>query len=249
RFCEMKGCVAEPDFDPTVVRHTVNRWILGKLADLSRQVDEALEGFRFNEAAGALYQFTWGTFCDWYLEFTKPILDGADDAARKETQATTGWVLDRLLLRRHPFMPSVTEELAEKRGRTDPLITSRWPEPDAARADPAAAAEMDWVIRLITQIRAVRAEMNVPPGARITALLQGASDETLRRLDIHRGYILRLARLETIEPLSGEIPAGAVQVIVDECTVALPLADVIDLAAERARLQRELDKTAAEIGK
>ena len=249
RFCEMNGCASVPDFDPQSPRLTVNRWIIGKLAELGRQVDAALESYRFNEAAGALYQFVWGTFCDWYLEFTKPILDGADADARTETQRTAGWVLDQILLLLHPFMPFITEELAQHRGRSELLICSPWPHYDERLSDSATAAEVDWVIDLVSGVRTIRAEMNVPPAARIPALLQGAGEETLRRLGAHRDYILRLARLERIEPLAGAAPAGAVQLVAGEATVMLPLAEVIDLAAERARLQRELSKVAAEIGK
>src|SRR5690606_1615794 len=144
----------------------------------------------------------------------KPVLAGEDEAARTETRNTAGWVLDNLLLLLHPFMPFITEELAQSRGRNEMLILSGWPGFDRGLADLAVAAEIDWMIRLVSEIRALRAEMNVPPGARIPALLQDASAETLRRLDIHRDTILRLARLSEIGPVSGAAPAGAVQLVV-----------------------------------
>jgi len=251
RFCEMNGCVPKPDFEPLFVKQTVNRWIVGKTAQTGAQVDAALSEYRFNEAAAALYQFTWGTFCDWYIEFAKPVLLGEDAAAKAETQATAAWALGRILVLLHPFMPFVTEELAEKLGygHADGLIRAAWPEWDESLVDAGAAAEMDWVTRFVSEIRGVRSEMNVPPGAKIEALLQGASGETLRRLDTNRDLVSRLARLDTVAPLAGDPPKGAVQVVVDECTIVLPLAGVIDIAAERARLEREIGKVDGEIRK
>ncbi len=251
RFAEMNDCVVHAGYDPLRSGHTVNRWILGKVAELAGEVTEALETFRFNEAANALYQFTWGTYCDWYLELIKPILSGENEDLKKETRATAAWVLDQILLLLHPFMPFLTEELAASRGqaRGTGLIRASWPELDPSMIDANAADEVDWVIRLVTEIRAVRSEMNVPAGARIQAYLDGANSATLRRLAIHREYILRLARLSAIEPLEGGVPKGAVQVVLGEATVLLPLADVIDMAAERQRLDRELKKIDADIGR
>jgi len=174
-------------------------------------------------------------------------------AARDETRLTAGWALRQILLLLHPFMPFVTEELAEKlgmEGTGEMLISARWPADALPPVDAVAAAEMDWVIALISQIRAVRAEMNVPPGAKIPAFLQGADAGLLARLESHRDYVLRLARLSSIGPLAGEPPKGSVQVVVDAATnVVLPLAEVIDIAAERARLEREIGKLDGEIGK
>ncbi len=165
RYCLMNGAALDDAFDPAACRQTVNRWIVGKTAEAAHQVEDALAAYRFNEAAGALYHFTWNVFCDWYLEFTKPILDGGDAAAQDETRAAMAWTLGRLLHLLHPFVPFVTEELWEQLSGADsePLIHAAWPEFDPAASDPAAAAEMDWVIRLISEIRGVRSELNVPP--------------------------------------------------------------------------------------
>jgi valyl-tRNA synthetase len=249
RFCEMNGCTLPADFDPMSVRQTVNRWIVGEMARAAGETTRGIGAYKFNEAAGGLYQFVWGTFCDWYLEFIKPILNGADEEAAAETRATAAWVLDQILLTLHPFMPFITEELNEHFGFVAgrPLITADWPIYPPSLQAPEAKAEMDWVVRLITEIRAVRAEMNVPAGAQIPCVVQGASPEMLARLQRHAGYILRLARLQAVTPFAGELPKGAVQIILGEATFALPLAEIIDIAAERERLQKAIAKAEGEI--
>ena len=251
RYCQMNECVAQPGFDPKSVKLTVNRWIVGEVAKTAARVAEALEAYRFNEAAGALYHFTWGTFCDWYLEFTKPILNGDDAEAKAETRATTGWVLDEILHLLHPFMPFITEELWEKLGtnRENGLIRASWPEFGPDIADASAQAEMDWVVRLISTVRGVRSEMNVPAGAQIPLLLKDASPETVRRLDTYRDIILRMARLSSADTTAEAAPKGAIQAVLDEATVVLPLAGVIDLDQEKARLSKEIDKLTGEITK
>ncbi len=250
RFCEMNECRPQPEFDPRGVELTLNRWIVGKIADTAGEVSLALETYKFNDAASAAYQFTWGTFCDWYLEFAKPIFNGADEAAKAETRATAAWVLDQILALLHPFMPYITEELWAKVAESRPakLIATVWPHYDFV-ADKAADEEMDWVVRLVSAIRAVRAEMNVPPAAKLQALVQGAAATTVQRLDTHSDLVQTLARLDSIAISPEAAPKGSVQVVVDEATVALPLAGVIDVAQEQARLTKELVKTEAEIAK
>ncbi|MBK8909075.1 MAG: valine--tRNA ligase [Rhodospirillales bacterium] len=249
RFCEMYECHYVAGFDPFDGDEIVNRWIAGKMAEASERVAAGIEAYRFNEATGALYQFVWGTFCDWYLEFAKPILLGSDAMRQAETRATAAWVLDRILHVLHPFMPFLSEELFQKsadRGG-ELLIRRPWPRFDPARIDADAAAEMDWVVRLISLVRSVRAEMNVPPAAAIPMLLQGAGEAARDRLLRHRQLILSLARLSSADILSGDLPRGSVQAVLDEATVMLPIADVIDVAAEKARLQREMAKLDGEI--
>ncbi len=250
RFCQINDCRPVPGFDPEGVSEKVNRWIVGKVAETAEKVDVALESYRFNEAAQAVYQFTWGTFCDWYLEFGKPILQGGDDTARAETRAAAAWTLDQILHLLHPFMPFITEELWEAMApeRADRLINAEWPA-HGALVDPEANDEMDWVVRVITTIRAVRAEMNVPPAAKLTALLRGANEITRARLYTHRDLIMTLARLDNLEISEVEAPRGAVQMVVDEATVVLPLAEHIDIAQERARLRKELAKVEGEIAR
>jgi valyl-tRNA synthetase len=251
RFAEMSGCTLDPAFDPAGAKLGVNRWIIGAVAEAGRRTAEAIEAYKFNEAAGALYQFVWGTFCDWYIEFTKPIIAGTDEAAKAETRATTAWVLSEIVHLLHPIMPFITEAVwrhlaGEKAGL---LIASRWPEHGSALGDAAASAEMEWVVRLVSTVRTVRAEMNVPPAAQVPLLLKGASSESLASLERHRDLVVRLARLSRVESLAGETPKGAVQAVLDEATLVLPIGDVVDLAQERQRLQKEIAKLEGEIDK
>ena len=244
RFCEMNDCRSDPAFDPGAVDLALNRWIVGSVTSAFDDVTRGLDSYKFNEAANSAYHFVWGTYCDWYLEFAKPFLQGDEGAARAETRATAGWALEQILILLHPFMPFVTEELWQRpeAARAAALIRTTWPVLGEELVDAAAQAELDWVIRLISEIRSVRTEMNVPPGARIDMRLQGAAVATLARLGEYNEVIRRLARLESAEPLDGAMPEGAVQAVVDEATVVLPLAQVIDLGAERARLGREIEK-------
>ena len=229
----------------------MNRWIVGEAARAARDVTAALDAYRFDAAAGAVYHFTWDVFCDWYLEFSKPVLSGSDGAAKDETRATCAWVLDTILGLLHPFMPFVTEELWGRidEGRAGTLITAAWPALNDDIGDADAAREMDWVVQLVTAVRAVRAEMNVPAGARIPLGLRGAAPETAARLGRNREVIQRLARLSEAEAADGEIPAGSVQMMLDEATIVLPLAGVIEFDKERARLDRELGKVGKERAK
>ena len=248
RFAEINACLPVKDFDPASAKQTINRWIAGESERALAAVTEAIEAYRFNEAAGAIYSFIWHKFCDWYLELIKPILAGNDEAAA-ETRAMTAWVLDRALKLLHPFMPFVTEELWAKLAAPDAprdslLILAPWPK-HLGLENAAADAEIGWVIRLISEVRSVRSEMNVPAGARVPLVVSGASDETMARAKRHEETILRLARIDAMS--FGKAPAGAVQIVLDEATLALPLAGIIDVAAESKRLKREIDKVGSEI--
>ena len=248
RFCDMNECRVDPNFNPNSVNSTLNRWIVGKVSEAEAAMVAALDAYRFNDAAGALYAFTWNTFCDWYLEFAKPVFMGSDAAAKAETRATTAWVLDQIITLLHPIVPFITEELWQTRAdRAQPLITTPWPVYDPALVDAAVNAEMDWVVRLISQIRAVRSEMNVPPKAKIPMLLKDGDAAAQAALATHRDLILRLAGLSDAGVLTGEVPKGAVQDVLDGAMVILPIADAIDLDAEKARLLKEIAKQDAEI--
>ncbi len=250
RFAEMNECKPDPEFDPAACKLTLNRWIVGKTAEAAKAAAVAIDAYRFNDAAGALYQFTWGTFCDWHLEFAKPMFQGDDEAAKSETRAATAWVLGQLLHMLHPIMPFITEELWKSQYDADSsLINAPWPDLPESLIDTDAAEEMDWVVRLISQVRAVRSEMNVSPGAKIPMLLKDAGDASKTRLDSHKGILSTLARLSSISVLDGEAPKGSVQDVLDEATIVLPLADIIDIAAEQARLEKETAKLEAEIDK
>jgi valyl-tRNA synthetase len=249
RFAEINACLPVKNFDPASATQTINRWIAGESERALAAVTEALEAYRFNEAAGAIYSFIWHKFCDWYLELIKPILSGADQEAAAETRAMTAWVLDRALKLLHPFMPFVTEELwaklaAEGEGRESLLILAPWPKP-LGLENAAADNEIGWVIRLISEVRSVRSEMNVPAGAKVPLVVSGASAATPARAKRHEETILRLARIDAMS--FGKAPSGAVQIVLDEATLALPLAGIIDVAAESKRLKREIDKVGSEI--
>jgi valyl-tRNA synthetase len=246
RFAEMNGVAHDPDYDPLAARVTVNRWIAGETARTEARVRQALGEYKFNEAAAALYQFVWNVFCDWYLELIKPILNGTDEQAKAETRATAAWVLDQILLLLHPFMPFVTEELWQQTGtRREWLIEASWPD-YRGLGDAQADAEMDWVIRFISEVRSVRAEMNVPAGAKIACVMVSANSETRRRADGWENEIMRLARLSSIS-FEDEVPKASAQIVLEEATVALPLEGVIDFAAEKARLAKELEKIAKDM--
>ena len=249
RFCEMYECRPDAGFDPAAVTETVNKWIVGKTVEAERAVAGAIEAYRFNDAAHGVYHFTWGTFCDWYLEFIKPVLMGADTPAKAETRATAAWVLDQILHLMHPISPFITEELWGQMAadRQSPMITAPWPELADSLVDANANAEMDWVVRLVGQVRALRNEMNVPVKAEIPLFLKGPGELATRCMATHAEQIKRLARLTSIEALVGDVPAGSVQDVIDEATVVLPVADVIDVAAERQRLEKEIAKQQAEI--
>ncbi|HUN49068.1 MAG TPA: valine--tRNA ligase [Stellaceae bacterium] len=255
RFAEMNGCALAPGFDPASCKLTVNRWIVGALADAAGRVGTAIDEFKFNDAAGALYQFTWGSFCDWYLEFTKPILAGGDETAKAETRAVTSWVLAQVVHLLHPIMPFLTEAIWEhlSGGKSGLLITAPWPDLGALPRDAAAMAEMDWVVSLISSVRGVRSEMNVPGGAEIQSYIRTEKPQVPERLARHGDAVRRLARLKSIEKAEGTawkaMARQAVQVVVEGATVFLDLASTVDLAKERGRLQKEASTVAGELEK
>jgi valyl-tRNA synthetase len=249
RFTEINGCVRDPAFDPRKSKEVLNRWIAHETASTARQVTAAIEAYKFNDAAGALYRFVWNVYCDWYLELIKPVLTGPDSAAKNETRAAAAWALDQILRLLHPFMPFVTEELWQVTGpnREALLALSAWPQHDGLD-DPAAEAEIGWVIDLVTAIRSARVEMNIPPATSLPLVLAGASSEIASRARHWAEFIQRLARTGEIS-FADVPPKGAVQLVVRGDIAALPLQGVIDLAAERARLAKEMAKCDADIAR
>ncbi|CAK7256039.1 MULTISPECIES: valine--tRNA ligase [unclassified Shinella] len=248
RFAEMNGVAADPKFVPEAASLTINRWILTELARTARDVTEAIETYRFNDAASTLYRFVWNQFCDWYLELLKPVFSGEDAAAKAESQACAAYVLEEIYKLLHPFMPFMTEELwshtaGEGKTRENLICHAEWPSP--AYGDEAAADEINWLIDLVSGIRSVRAEMNVPPSATAPLVMVGANALTRKRLETHDSAIRRLARVEQIR-LEDAAPKGAAQIVVGEATACLPLGTLIDLAAEKARLEKAIDKAKAE---
>jgi valyl-tRNA synthetase len=251
RFAEMNGVKADPKFLPETTTLAINRWILTELARTESEVTEAIAGFRFNDAAGSLYRFVWNNFCDWYLELLKPVFAGEDALAKAEAQACAAYVLEQTYKLLHPFMPFMTEELwahtaGEGKSRDTLLCHADWPAPEFA--DEAAAADINWLIDLVTGIRSVRAEMNVPPGAIAPLVVVGANGVTQERLVHHEAAIKRLARVETIS-LASVAPKGAAQIIVGEATACLPLGTLVDLSAEKARLEKAITKVDQEMAR
>ncbi|MEJ1969710.1 MAG: valine--tRNA ligase [Rhizomicrobium sp.] len=253
RFCEMNFCVTVPGFDPAAVTLAANRWIVAETGQAAAEITANIEALRFNEAAGAAYHFVYDVFCDWYLEIAKPIFGGSDEDAKAETRATAAWARDQLLKILHPFMPYITEELWARTAEGGPardtlLIEAPWPDFAALPKFAEAQRELNWVIDLVKGVRSVRAEMNVPPGARIALLLKDADAPTLERLARNKDVILQLARLVTAEP-ADTLPKGTAQFVVGDTVAGMPLGDVIDFAKERARLEKDLKKANDEIAR
>lgn len=249
RFSEMNGCFEAGDFDPAKSSLPLTRWIVGEAVQAQNTVTQAIEAYRFNDAATGVYQFIWNNFCDWYVELAKPVLQDDDSAAKTEVQAATKWALDHALRLLHPFMPFVTEELWAKTATRDGyLMLDRWPILAEDLVDEGAMAEIGWLIGAISEIRSVRAEMNVPAGAQVPLVVIDAGDQTLARLTATGGTLKRLARVSDIS-FADTVPSGSAQTVLGEAVFALALADVIDIYAERARLQKEIGKTVGEIEK
>jgi len=277
RFAEMNGCALPPDFDATQANETLNRWIAHETTRAIREVTEAIEAYRFNDAANAIYRFVWNVYCDWYLELAKPVLMGEANAVKAETQAMVAWARDEILKLLHPFMPFITEELWAVTAKRDGLLVlAPWSRKaseltlnelalmsatspndplvppvllasaPADFSDPAAEAEIGWVVDLVTAIRSVRAEMNITPATLTPLVLAAASAETKARAQRWNDVVKRMARLADIS-FADRAPEGAVQLLVRGETVALPLKGVIDLSAEKTRLDKEIAKADADI--
>ena len=236
-----------PDTDVT---QTVNKWIIGETGRVREEIDAALENYRFNEAATAAYSFVWGKVCDWYLELSKPLLqDEANAHLAEETRVTMAWVLDQCMILLHPIMPFITEELWGETGkRSKMLVHADWPSYTAAElVDEAADQELNWVISLIESIRSARAQMHVPAGLYVPLLVTDLDAAGRAAWDRNETMIKRLARVEALDSVDS-FPKGTVTLAVPGATFGLPLADIIDIAEEKARLQKTLDKLGKELG-
>ena len=251
RFSQMNEARRVEGFDPATVDQTINRWVRGELTKAERAVSSAIEGGRFDDAASALYRFVWNVFCDWYLELAKPVFTGTDEAAKAETRAMTAWTLEQTLKLMHPITPYITEELWAELGKEGParetlLIGAEWPVLPDAFVDAAAEAEIGWLVDLVTEIRGLKAEMNVaaakPPLAFVVP-----DAATAERIARHRDLLLTLARVSEISTVDAA-PAGAVTFVSGGATAAISLAGLIDLAAERARLGKEIAAFDSDIG-
>jgi len=253
RFCQMNECKWQKNFDPTSVTETVNKWIVGETKAAADKIAGLLDDYRFDLSSSAAYEFVWNTFCDWYLEFTKPILTGTDETSKTETRATTAWVLGQILHLLHPFMPFITEELwSEFTGSKDMLIAAKWPVIATPNDAQSAQDEMNWVVKFISAIRTVRAELNISPSVYIE-LHSLWQENTYKKIQQYWIIISRLAKISNAIHLTDKYreqnQGKYAQVVFDEISIILPLSGIIDLDAERSRLKKESEKIAAEIGK
>jgi valyl-tRNA synthetase len=255
RFCQANGIGASATIEAPAATLPVNAWIIGETIQTVQAIDLALADLRFDAAANAIYQFVWSRFCDWYLELIKPqVVDGVRGEIDPESKAVAAWVLDQILILLHPFMPFITEELWHANPRDHDLIVAQWPLTDARSLDPAAEAEVAWLIRLVGEIRTARTELNVPPGAKLVLHTADADAVLGNRLERNAATLGRLARIENISfdaPAAGSV----LQIVVDGTTFMLPVEGVIDLDAERARLtkgiaaaEKERDALAGRLG-
>lgn len=240
RFCEMNKCYSVKNFDISEITLEVNKWIIAKAKEATKAVSDNLNNYRFSDAANAVYQFVWGTFCDWYIELIKPVFYGNNAEEIKETRATAAWVLDRILIILHPFMPFVTTELWDNlTSRNTKLIKAEWPIKE--EINEADKRDIDWAVDFISAIRSLRASMNLPAGAKLNAYVM-ATETDLDVVSKQNKLICTLARLENLSPLGDvEITKDMVQTVCRDATILIPLKGVIDFEAERARLNKELD--------
>ena len=251
RFAQMNGAARNDALWFDDAKLPVNRWILTELSRAAAEVTEGIVGLRFNDAAAAAYRFVWNSFCDWYLELLKPVFMGSDEAAKAESQACAAYVLDEIYKLLHPFMPFMTEELwqltaGEGQERSTLLCHSAWPAPRFQDKD--AAADINWLIDMVSGVRSVRSEMNVPAAAIAPLVVVGGNAETRARLERHEAALKRLARIGDIS-LAESAPKASAQIVIGEATACLPLGALIDIAAETARLQKELAKTTEEVAR
>jgi valyl-tRNA synthetase len=251
RFCEMNAVRPVPGFDPGAVRLPLSRWLIDAANRTVAEATAALEAYRLDDYAAACYRFTWNSFCDWFLEFAKPILAQGDSDDADEIRAVAAHGLGTILRLLHPAMPFVTEVLWGEFGfgAEGTLIRAPWPAPVAVPGAEAARAELDWVVGLIGAVRAVRSEMHVPPSILAPILLRDADAAALGRVARWIDAIRRLARASEVSPLAGEVPKGSAQAVLGGITIVLPLAALIDLSAERARLERERARALDEAAK
>ncbi|MBY0500899.1 MAG: valine--tRNA ligase [Alphaproteobacteria bacterium] len=250
RFAEMNGCIFDAHYDPHHLHVPINQWISGKISSLSKVVKDALENYKFNEAAHLLYHFIWGTFCDWYLEFCKSKFE-MDTIEKEETQKTVAWVLDRILRLLHPFMPYVTEILWENLHlKAGLLMGASWPK-STEDLYPQTSQDIDWLIQVVSEVRRIRAEMSIPAVTLLSLSFYEASPETYRRIENYEDLLLKLARLKHLrafsEPITQKDAENAAQVVVNETTLLIPLAGAIDVVAEKERLLKDLTKIKKEI--
>tara|TARA_B100000949_G_C14281319_1_gene451987 strand:- start:265 stop:2916 length:2652 start_codon:yes stop_codon:yes gene_type:complete len=248
RFCQMNNCEYDGAFDPRECKEKINKWIVNEVASTERKISSYIESYKFHEAANNIYRFVWGTFCDWYLEFTKKLLVEKNDKAQKETQLTISWVLNKIMLLLHPFMPYVTEEISYqmKFNKASHLILSEWPKFDKSYFFSDEEAEINWLVKCISAIRSARSEMQIANDIQFPIEICGADQKSKDIIFTHLDIIKNLARIESIA-FSKNIPEGALQVVFGKLTLALKISSTIDVSKEKQRLNEEIKKINSEI--
>ena len=242
RYCEMNDALPKGDFDPSTVKNPINQWMIHDLTNVIQNLDQSMANMRFNDAANGLYHFIWGTFCDWYLEFTKPLLSDENGQFVEETKQTTGWILDKIITILNPFMPYITEELYKEFHQTDDLLfVQKWPQLSNDLKNNDAYTEITWLQQVISDIRSVRTDMNVPASAKLTLLIKDGDESARTWMETHKIVVSKMARIETFENVT-EMPKGAIQIVIGSMILGLPVADIIDLDKERERLNKEIGK-------
>ncbi len=250
RFCEFNNCSFNKEFNPSSCSHPINSWIISKLFITTGELELSLEKFRFNDAASSIYNFTWGTFCDWYLEFAKPLFLADDKSVIEETKSTVAWVLTQLLRLLHPFMPFITEELWKNFGedKNKLLINESWPLIGQV-VGKETDREIDWVVDLVAEVRSVRSEANVPAASIIPLIVSSADEMRIKAIETHSEIIKKLARLTDIKISRGSPPKNSIQTVIGSSTLILPLGDVIDFEKELERLESQKQKLVIDISK
>ena len=253
RFALMNGVQYDENFDINTVSHPVNKWMIAKLSELIDTQNKAYEDFRFNDLSQSLYHFTWGTYCDWYLELTKPMVYGSDEALADETKQTLGWALEKLLRLMHPVMPFITEEiwltLTGKKESGEILMGQAWPDATTWPKDEKSMQDVDWLINVITAIRTARSENNVPNKAEVAASVRGATEEDIRRLQSYESFISGMTKVSGFKATEAELLQTDVVVVAEGFEVVLPLEGIVDFEAEKERIAKEIAKFEAELGK
>ena len=247
RYCQMNDAVPTEHFNPSLVENSINQWVIDETVSVIKSLEDSMSQYRFNDAANCLYHFVWGTFCDWYLEFTKPLLNEDNGHFVAETKETTGWVLGQIIRILNPFMPYMTETLYKEFYNTDDLLMlTEFPKANMDLRDANAHEEITWLQRLISDIRSVRTDMNVPASAKLDVLFLGGSDEAQKRLKSHEVIIFKMARVKSIVEVK-DMPKGALQIVIDDMTIGLPVANIINLDKEQERLKNQIDKLEKDI--
>jgi valyl-tRNA synthetase len=251
RFCQMNGCALSRVYDPFSIQLGLNKWIVGKLYEVEDKVTRAINSFRFNDLANAIHHFTRHTFCDYYIEFAKPFLQGTNHAEKAETQETTAWVFHNLLKILHPITPYVTEELWREMsfGPSKFLASENWPKLSKKLVNAKINMEMDWVINLIVEIRRLRIEVNVPSNAVLPIYFNEVGIREKKFIQNHRDLVSRIVRVDSFEFIDSQIPSGSIQKVIDHATIFLSVAEAIDLNSEKNRIMSELNRQNIEITK